>query len=263
MRVRADMVNGHGDRPRRAGVHPRRHRVRLLPATASLRPRVAAAAEIVFVTLGPARRRAGRRRRRYARRSAAAASTTSPCAAATRSSPSSAAARSQAIETVTATRRGRPGYDLESPARGRRRGVQRARLRRHLAWRTSRSGSASASRRSTTTWPSKDELLRLGARPGARRSVRGAGRGPAARRAGDRPAGAPGPRQRRGAAGAAALRDAAAAGARQHRGRARRADPAPRSSTATWPAWCGRPRRTATSAPTSIRRSRRGCCSAW
>ena len=121
---------------------------------------------------------------------------------------------------MTATRRGRPGYDLESllavavevfNERGydgtsmedlsRRLGIAKSAIYHHVT--------------------GKEELLRLALDRalGGLFAVADARAGGAG--AGDRAAGVPGPRQRGGAAGAAALRDVAAAGARQHGGGAR------------------------------------------
>ena len=114
----------------------------------------------------------------------------------------------------------RDTYTPETAARGRRRGVQRARLRRHLHGAPLQGGAASPSRRSTTMCAGKEELLRR-AVSRALDGLFGVLEEPGARaRPGDRAAGVRHPAHGRGADGRAPVRDAAAAGARQHRHRA-------------------------------------------
>ena len=221
------------DRPRRAGVRPRRHRVRR-----GLQQR----------------RRAHRRRRRRDRLRRAGPARRRPVATAVLRT----AFGRTGIYDVTVRRgdevvaefRGRShrlAPDDRDPARAvpattsSRCSPSRSRSSTSAAttarpWRTCRSGSASASRRSTTTCTSKDELLRMAIDRALDGLFDVLERDPPPRRAGDRQARAPRARQRRGAAGPAAVRDAAAARPRQHRGRAGRAATGAGSSTATSPA---------------------------
>ena len=250
MTVRADMVNGHDIA--HGGLVFSVADTAFACACNSFGPvAVAAAAEIVFVASARVGDVLDAPRRSPARGSAAPASTTSPCAAASerdRRVPRAAARRSDSDRSPARASGLRP----RSPARGRRRGVQRARLRRHqhggpLAPARHREVGDLPPRR-----PSKEELLRLALDRALGRSVRrrrrraGGATAPAIDRLEFLVRGSV-----RGAAGAAALRDPAAARARQHRGRARRAEPAPRVRPSSWPTWSRRPRATATSAPTS------------
>ena len=152
----------------------------------------------------------------------------------------------------------RPGV----AARGGGRGVQRARLRRHQHGgpggparhrQVGHLPPRARARRSCSGWPWTGRWTGCSRSRPSRRTGR----------PGHRAAGAPGPRQRRGARRASCRTSPCCCGCAATPRSSGRRWSAGASSTGSSPTWCARPRATATCGPTSTRRSPPGCCSAW